>query len=35
LLYATRPMRMRVVPDPLTACWSRLPTKAREASKIQ
>jgi hypothetical protein len=28
-------MRMRVVPDPLTACWSRLPTKAREASKIQ
>lgn len=35
LLYATRPMRLRVVPDPLTACWSRLPTKAREASKIQ
>lgn len=35
LLYATRPKRMRVVPDPLTSCWSRLPTKAREASKIQ
>ena len=35
LLYATRPKRMRIVPDPLTSCWSRLPTKAREASKIQ
>ena len=34
-LYATRPSRLKIVPDPVTACWSRLPSREKEASKIQ
>jgi hypothetical protein len=34
-LYATRPARLRVVPDPINACWSRLPSMWKEQAKIQ
>lgn len=34
-LYVTRPARLRVVPDPVASCWSRLPHLGKEANKIQ
>ena len=34
-LYATRPARLRVIPDPINACWSRLPSLWKDQSKIQ
>jgi len=34
-LYATRPASLRVVPDPVASCWSRLPHFGKEASRIQ
>jgi len=34
-LYATRPARLRVIPDPIDACWSRLPSLWKVQSKIQ
>ena len=34
-LYVTRPAYMRVIPDPFTAAWTRLPNHSRAATNIQ
>ena len=34
-LYVTRPASMRVIPDPFTAAWTRLPNHSRAATNIQ